>query len=1467
MLIYKRIGSDKGFTLIEIMVALVITVVVMAGVFAAFQTTTRHSTSQDMLLEAQQNARAGIGMMEKDLVLLGHRVDLPDLANILIVAEANAIEFRFLNPVTGERVKTRYAVNADRSLTRQRCVQDTSWATCPDDNNWAVVDNLESTTALVFNYFQGDGTELTTLPLSIADRRLVRFVKISLTTVTRGKLPTLTPPTEKTVTTHTQVRLRNVEISSAATDTDPPAQAGSLEVREVQVGGRSGICGRLQLKWDKGAEGDLAGYRIYYTLGATTNSVSVPLGQLTDGGTYYTYVLAPTGTNALQNSFSDGSSTSEYSIVISAYDTAGNTGDPSAPVSGNPDPSQYTFGVGSNDTTINPSKPAAVTGFVGQDGATNGQVQLDWSYDTTNNPDVVGFRVFRNTAPFITYPITISGDIEWIAGASDDGQAETVSSTDTTYTDNDALVGCSTYYYAIAPVNCDPTLINDGGGTPYEAADYGVTYGDGDTNTTQTGGEAGGVDSPAGSDTMPAEVTPPPSPTMGARAGWKRVAVTLNQPGGITDLSRTCIYANDSATYPAVRTDTATYPLVATCYDVDNLSTPNARLVPDSGGVYTVAELGSGASDTFWHDSWTLEEPGSPTLDNSATYSYQAVSFDICGNASALVGAQAEATLCDEDPASGEKPPVVTAPSFSCCDADDPSHLVTLNWTEVPSGPPFSTISNPYDLAGYRIFRNPNNTDWTGATMLTAAPVWGGTFSDGTAADGQTYYYRIVTTDCPYEKGTSTGGTPPIEGEIRNHMISDFLNYVTLGPVTTGLIVRDEKCPDSAMPCSAVNHNEVLTGVDIDMADGSGDGGSSPSTSYTHGTVTLFFKNTSLGFLTIQRLGVKWKNSSALLKSLTMRGGKSGQSVSPVESFAPASTTVTLAAPYTREVANYDISDVQINGNTRYIPITFEFVDAVNNPVDMREDQLEITLEVRNDSSGTTGCKSYMTVNEAVGGIVVPLGPNVWGTQQSRPTGSTTPYAVPGSSANAVPNGSYADKLVFAGQTVTVSTTATPNTIDEDTGLTVPVTSMRLYGEVTDITVTTMPAFFTYSGDMTWAGGNNYKDIIPDQPGKRVWYYLVAIDADGNFDRDPEIDEGAYTYDQEFFDPCNVDLAGPDLTTLTTTLVAPGSDTATLTWAEPTTYNNDPDFTPINAADSVDGYKVYRADSFGGGYVAVASGDCYGTLGVVSGLTCVDDSGLDLDGNDYSWRVKAINSCTVENEGDYSSTQVECENSAGVVLAVDTNSITENGSFTITVSSCSDGGNALSDTINNVITSSTSRDADTFSITEDAGDGGVYTQLITTTSTAPATDDLDEVYIDTSDTITVTLAAASSGSPQTITVNADPCLTTPDTPADFCSGGNSCGTSGNDINLAWTASTAADLAGYIIEERVQKNDLSTDTGWYERDNSVSAAATSISLTKDQGSFSSYLYQFRIKAKDSCTSPGPNESADSPQWDE
>ncbi|GEM_PF-6000900 len=1415
-------SRDKGYSLVEVLIAIFITGVVATAVYSLYNNFFRQTNVQDMRVEAQQNARVAMNLMERELMNMGYMACDGD---IIQEATASSIQFVYTDPETdsdlsataGECLRVKYwlqTVGGVQSLVRRADTGgEGSWTTGPTN---VIAEHVSS---LAFDYFNIDGN-----PASTSDqtgRNNIRFVSMNLVTKTKADIQGAGAPATYMMETH--IRLRNLGIGASAYDTTAPSKVSDLQVRDP------GVCGRLGVKWAKNTEGDIRGYKVYYGVapGAYYGVVNIPMTVLsgaeyscTESGSSVECIVNPTNP-PLVNSPADGSSTTTYYFNVKAYDNALNHSDPlDSDVYGDPDPSSPAFDSGADDSTLNAMSPVPVTGLSGADGPSDGQVLLTWNaYDTSANPDVTGFRIYRSESPFTSYPIDHSAaGIDWIAGEPGSGMSE-VDKNATSYTDpGPGLIGCKVYYYAIAPVACDTTILTDDGGElKYAQEDYDATCGDG-SEPCSPGTGFGAV---SGSDTAPEKTTPPSAPSIDARAGWKRVNVSLMQPSDAA-LKHTCVYTEESASYPFL-TDIVG---ASGCYEV----THPGQLVPNSDGIFTVAELEPDTGTGFWHQSMTEEYPAEPSLAESGTYSYRAVSFDNCGNSSDITGAQATTILCGEDP--DGKPPAVTDASVSCC-----AGPVALSWTPVPSdvSSPSST-TNPYDLAGYRVIRAEDPAFTVGAQVISgSAPYWFSTFNDSTVQEGKTYYYRIATTDCPYERDN------PSDATIIGHANGGYLNSVIIGPVRPGMLDRDEKTSTEQD-----DHREVLTGVVID-----GDGVSLPGSDFTQGTVTMFLNNTSEAPMTITGASVAWVNSSAYLRGVTVGGGESA--VGAVDTSLSAGLTGSSGtSPYTRVVSNASLSSVTIPGLERHVPVTFTFLDSGGSPVDMRDDQFLITLEATNDSTGST-CSSHLTVSKLHEGVSVPLGPSATATQQNKPSSPTFGYAVPGvTGANTVPSGSDGAVVVGSGVTVTVSANITGNTTDAVTGNKVPVSSATLYYKSTAKTTTTAPSSGYTAVSMSSVGGDIWSGDIPAFDGKRVWYYVLAVDADGNWDRDPEIAHGAYVYDQGEFSVCAVTPSAPAGLAAT----AVGSSVS-LAWDEVTTYTSgaalDPDIDPIL-------YRVFRN-------------------GVQVGSDQAETSYTDTVPTDgvYRYTVKALNSCAdpEPNVSPDSNIAATCVGMSGqATISVSPATIYRGESFTVTIVDClalSTGYETTQQTLN--VDSGFSEfyalsgvpHKYSPSVTETGVATGTFVKTIETTASSEA----DKLQTLASDTITAYYTFAS---PQTATVNVvvDSCTNIPKAPASI-SGSKS----GQSMTVNWSAvsfntddTAITDLAGYNVYEKVCKNGAPNCTGsnilkdWFLR-TSVASGTTSVTLSADQGNANNRMYHFRVTAFDSCSTS--NESSPSGVW--
>jgi prepilin-type N-terminal cleavage/methylation domain-containing protein len=1155
----KRYGDSKGFTLVEILIALALMSIITTAIYQLYISQYKTWISQDLVTEMQQNARFSIDLMTREMQLAGYDIPSGETA----IKEATDTKFTFWSrdlSISGAANVQRRKVSfyQDGANLKMDVVTEAGGA----DTGNVVAENVES---LDFDYYDDQNNQITNLP---ADMGLIRRVKVTLKVRTSRKDPITLD--YKRMTLITELRPRNLGIGEVVTDITPPAVPTGLEAVDP------GRCGTLRLRWNANTEVDLSGYTIYYGQqpGSYTGKVSV------SKSAYSGYDLA-----GLTVSPSNANGTSipyvTYYIAIAAFDTSGNISGYSTEVYGNPATSARAFG-GPNDTTINIEKPTALpASFIGVavDGSGNplpdGQVRLTWTPST--DPNVIGYRIYRKTddSDFSAFPIVADGStIAQVANES------TLTSAANSFTDTGpGLIGCKVYYYAIAPVTCDATLITDDAGDDnskrYTSSDYARTYGD---------GAGSAADSPADSDTAPGDNVPPGSPTVAARAGWRRVAISVTNPTD-SDFGKTCLYVEKGGAEGAPTLDITKD--ANGCFNVVNASVGTRGLIPDASpdtnpnGIFT-----NTSPVSFWHDSMTERTPASPDLAQAGqeiqTYAYKAVTFDRCGNPKTpaeATSATAVATtnLCGEDPQSGEKPPAPGLPGTTKSGCGSPA---TIHWTPVSSdvSQP-SSVTNPWDLAGYRILRS-NTTDFSAATLLTTpAPYWcegSCSYQDSSVLEGEAYYYKVASTDCPYEKENPSDAT--VRADINVGVIH---SAAVIGPVRPGMLDRRDE-----------TDKQILT-RDFRGALGAASTEADPKSSATagyHNVVKMYFRNTSAGTMTITGIAnLSWNKDTAKLAKVTIGGENSAPAV-PLDA-EPQWKAATAADLKSSAVSNLVFGTAKtITATSQHVPIILEFRDTggnVSDLADMRGVEVRIQLNVTNDSTGTANCSTYLTETRLDQAIAVSKGPTF--DNDVPPDGSDIDdISVKGTSESAgrspgmiSPSGSVTEAVPRVGKNDNIEVYAYIK--KQDSAVSGISSFRKIYWKETSTTTTTPPATFPNAVDMSLVAGDQYKGTIPAKKGKRVWFYMVAYDDrdgldvttnDRNFDRSPEVTSGYYVYDQ-VGDPCSDVPDVPSNVSLTNSpsIDVDASGKVNLSWTAPTTNTDD------TAIFDLKGYRIYEAIS------------------------------------------------------------------------------------------------------------------------------------------------------------------------------------------------------------------------------------------------------------------------------------------------
>ncbi|MEI9478728.1 MAG: PilW family protein [Deltaproteobacteria bacterium] len=139
--------NNKGLTLIELLVALVICAMVVAGIYRLFIAQSRAYTVQDQVVEVQQNIRSAMEVMLRDLRMTAYdddRTPLVTIAQPSIDPGDDSITVRY--ELNNAPYEVRYSLEGGATLNRQetRLVNGVSTTTTEP-----ILENVE---ALNFTY-------------------------------------------------------------------------------------------------------------------------------------------------------------------------------------------------------------------------------------------------------------------------------------------------------------------------------------------------------------------------------------------------------------------------------------------------------------------------------------------------------------------------------------------------------------------------------------------------------------------------------------------------------------------------------------------------------------------------------------------------------------------------------------------------------------------------------------------------------------------------------------------------------------------------------------------------------------------------------------------------------------------------------------------------------------------------------------------------------------------------------------------------------------------------------------------------------------------------------------------------------------------------------------------------------------------------------------------------------------------
>lgn len=195
--------NQKGFTLIELLIAMVVASIVMTAIFAVHRSQTQSYRTQQLVVQMQQNMRAALYLLERELRMAGYSTDPPAAAGFVqnfggltgvaathassgAVTDANNIAFTADDNQNGDIEDTTsfeiiaYRFNgANNTLERWSLVD-------PVGPVWGWQVAAEQIISLTFTYYD-EGDNQITPPLDVSDLADIRSVEVDITATARDR--------------------------------------------------------------------------------------------------------------------------------------------------------------------------------------------------------------------------------------------------------------------------------------------------------------------------------------------------------------------------------------------------------------------------------------------------------------------------------------------------------------------------------------------------------------------------------------------------------------------------------------------------------------------------------------------------------------------------------------------------------------------------------------------------------------------------------------------------------------------------------------------------------------------------------------------------------------------------------------------------------------------------------------------------------------------------------------------------------------------------------------------------------------------------------------------------------------------------------------------------------------------------------------------------------------------------------
>jgi type IV pilus assembly protein PilW len=185
--------ENRGFTIVELLVAMAEGLIVLAALYALFTVHNRHFANQEQRTEMQQNARIAMEMMTREIRMAGYNqttqagtkavsrctgITMPSNAPCAGITHASSDSISFVADINGNGDTTAEPANPNENITYD-IYSSSGVQTLGRSSNGSRQPAVENVESLRFDYY--DGADPGNITASLANIRRIRITIVTRT--------------------------------------------------------------------------------------------------------------------------------------------------------------------------------------------------------------------------------------------------------------------------------------------------------------------------------------------------------------------------------------------------------------------------------------------------------------------------------------------------------------------------------------------------------------------------------------------------------------------------------------------------------------------------------------------------------------------------------------------------------------------------------------------------------------------------------------------------------------------------------------------------------------------------------------------------------------------------------------------------------------------------------------------------------------------------------------------------------------------------------------------------------------------------------------------------------------------------------------------------------------------------------------------------------------------------------------